>query len=698
MADQFVVLPRSLPDTNIGAPIRRLPADQITAYVDTSNVIDIVEKSDRFSDGTWLQLIATDRPGVRAVAQITDLQEFPSFGEAVTAIGDALQLFGETIDEFIGRTDPQRGNGEVIAFRYSTVRMTAPPPPIIPPAEPNMQVYDTVHFQSLDSPVIGVVSIHATDLESERRTIANAKYGNSVSEAGLLSAQQGLLDGETRLVVDLVGPDNQETIFKFGFNSAPVIIYAQPDDFSENPETICSDGGIQMGWSNSRVLLTQGREAIRCLISRLFGHIVIVYERQIEILPIALFENGIQCDLVICNMDVTIKLLEAANLLLHNDNDTAMVAVHTPETACATTNIGAGWFVIEGNIPADRVERACADAGQDSLRINSKAEAVAYLAESWRNFVHVRYENGHQAVIMHPRMRYASRAASLPLQRVQLRECKNLGGQYMGMALRGAAARVLEDCCYYATLKDFSSKKSEGPSSKAQSKPLYDTRPLFFDHHGQLRYSELKKQLEQNFEEVVGKDDAVWLRIDPDFAAALDSEEPQLIRYTNTIGARQLILEKHVTGTQIFEGYMERLLRALISAIYVCYGHRENPTERVRSGRLDLAHIIYRGALATIKRRERAYHALTVGYDWLTKNQSEFPPKFRLLWHTAFTHQRAAQAPVSKHKELVIAYSLNRSIQNFNEIESYLNSVYARCSATMGTPVTAAGQRRKRRS
>ena len=106
---------------------------------------------------------------------------------------------------------------------------------------------------------------------------------------------------------------------------------------------------------------------------------------------------------------------------------------------------------------------------------------------------------------------------------------------------------------------------------------------------------------------------------------------------------RQLILEKHAAGTQIFGDTWERLLRALIGAICVYYGHRENPAERViRGGRLDLAHY-----LSCAWRQLNVANAPYRIDGWLPvgsrRHRSNSHPGSD-YFGTAFTHRQAAQA------------------------------------------------------
>jgi hypothetical protein len=704
-------------------------------------MVDIDQRMLPMYDGQWIQLLAGDQPGTRAIAWVSDIRMHECAEDAIRERGDGVLMPGESVEDyFVDRGSPPR-TGPVVSYELKDVQVAPALRADVPRFEDGMRLYDVLYFQGLSGDM-GVVSVHAHDLDAARRMLtltraassaatAVAAYeakpnpaaaplarsgrpsqgprggeeGSAVSDVAAtnvaaleaaaqvsgadVSANQALsADAQTRVVLHRLVPGQKpERIGDYGFSSGPLLVYMGHLEFLDNPEVLRTDTGLEIPWRGQRVLLTQGREAIRCLLYRAFGHLVLVYERQIEVMPIALLKDGagVSCELTICNPEITIKLFEAANALLHDEGDVAMVAVYTPETTSTTTNHRIGWFVVEGNIPEDRVLSAYRETAQESVALEDRKAAAAHLRASWRNFVHARFEDGRQVVIMDTRMRTARRAAELPLKNAKLRESGDQGGIYMATLMLRTARRAVKTCSQHATLQ----QRRPGES---RADPLHDTLPLFFDQDGCLRYRALLDIFRRSFTERTRKDGGLpWLQIDGEFVSALDGVEPRLIKYESPggLGVQDLILSGKKTAENIHEAYMERFIRALITTIYVNYGTHGNVVS-ARMDRRQLAHLIYRAGLTLIELREKIYTFLATAYTWLEARQADFPAELRRVWDDAMSHcnpqtrvhargrgsgsvARAGQP--SLHKDLFIAYVMNRSNDKFGPLADYLSAL-----------------------
>jgi hypothetical protein len=693
MTDRYYPTPRVQKDPHAEDPCRRMSASRIMAIVEGTVTSDIVTEMPKDADGTWHQLIATGHTGTRAIAVVVDIQRHESLDDAIRELGSKILMDGETADDYRASPDAP-ASGPVVSFSYVSAQTAPPQAHAVPPAEPGMTRNDTRHLQGSRGNM-GVISVHSTDLHTMRRIIVDARSGADLSPDEIARAQAEIVDARTIVVLDRLVPEERpKRVGSYEFNSAPMAAYKDAAEFGEDPDTIRADNGVEFQWKGVPVLLTQGREAIRCLLYRAFGHLVLVYERQIEVLPITLLRNGgVSCGLTIGNPEITVKLFEAANALLEDEGDVAIIAVYTPETASTTTNIRVGWFYVEGTLPPARVSKAYEVAEQESLVLGSRAEAAAYMRENWRNFVHARFADGRQITIMDPRMRYASRASALPLQGIKLEDCQLRGGGYMASAMLGAVRAVVDSCAFHATIRD----------QKDRANPLHDTLPLFFDQEGSLRYLELRKFLSEKFSEVSRQGGAHALQIDPDFSRGLDAVEPMMVRYVFAGNPRDRILSRELTAREVHDSFMERFIRALITTIYISYGNHANMalvSAGSRIDRLHLAHMIYRSGFGIIESRERVFRFLDKGYDWLQKKPREsFSQDFLRVWDDAERHCRVRgsrgapgptgnphrQAPnnavkmspagaLDLHKELLITYVMNRSNSNFLGLASFLEA------------------------
>jgi hypothetical protein len=704
MTDRYYPTPRVPHDHHAGDPRRLMTASRIMAVVDESVAVDLATVIPDITDGTWIQLIASDHPGTRAIAVAVDIRHHNSRADAMRELGDELFKEGETAEEYMASPDAPPAEGPVMSFRYQSAETAPAQSRAVPPAEPGMTRNDVRHLQGIRGDM-GIISVHSTDLHVARRMLVDARSGAKIDPEDIQRAQADIVNARTIVILDrLIPGEAPMQVGSYEFNSAPVAAYMDAGEFREDPETIRTDNGIEFQWRGVPVLLTQGREAIRCLLYRAFGHLVLVYERQIEVLPITLLRNGgVSCGLTIGNPEITVKLFEAANALLEEEGDVAMVAVYTPETASMTTNARVGWFYVEGTLSPERVAKAYEVAEQESVVLGNRSEAASYMREGWRNFVHARFADGRQMTIMDPRMRCASRASALALQAIKLDECSFRGGGYMADAMLKAVRDVVDSCAFHATIRD----------QKDRANPLHDTLPLFFDQESALRYLELRRFLSEKFWEVSRQGGSQALQIDPDFSRGLDAVEPMMVRYVFAGNPRDRVLARELTGREVHESFMERFIRALITTVYVSYGSHSNIAlagAGGRSDRLNLAHMVFRSGFSVIETRERVYRFLDKGYDWLRKlPRNKLSPEFAGLWDDAERHckgrlpRNASGVAVSQaaaaglHKELLITYVMNRPNAKFLSLSEFLETRYhewaretaaARAAGPVGKPRT----------
>jgi len=473
-------------------------------------------------------------------------------------------------------------------------------------------------------------------------------------------------------VSDVVDPVRVE--WSAEFNSAPAIVYLSPEQIADIRGRITTEGGVTLPWDGEPVVLTKGREGIRVMIFRAFGYLIACHERQLSAIPIFVENSEFRTDSVICNAEITLKVIEASSLLLRANGDYAVVHVCTPETTAATTNGRVMWFVSEGNIPHDRVEAAYQVVGDPELAFKSKGDAITYLSQSWRNFVHVRYLDGTQAVIMNPRMREAYSIAKPPMGKAKLGDPRGAG--QMAEIIRLTARDAVFACLYNATLRDAGHGAGGAPENGKGA------RPVFFDPEGTLRYSQLRAVIEENFSEHPTLNGQMEFSITPDFMSTLDSMPARNVQYVNSSPLKDLILSGKVTGAQVYSSFMERFLRAAIGAIYIYYGQHGYTAMQLRRFRLQLSHVIYRATLKEMQRRDEAFALLSQGYQWLCakigpppKEQENADP-FVTVFRTAQYHAKMAKAD-GRAKDLLISYVMNRSAEKFMDLEPNIRELYS---------------------
>jgi ASC-1-like (ASCH) protein len=678
MAETFTPMERYEFDHYQGAPIRWIASNWIADVVAGKWTFDIVRQKAPITEGTVIQMYATDRTDMRALVIATNVIEYDTYEKARVALGENLGPWSTS-------SDNQVGAGRVKVYNLTTPKYAHAIPPIIPPPLPDMVLYDACHLRGSNGS-IGVVSVHSTDLKDLRRIVSAPRTNYEINEAARNNAQKGIIEASTTVMANIADArGNVLGTRSYTFSSAPVIVYTTAEKLQEDPEYLTSDSGIRIPWKKNGVLVpviaTAGREAIRVLIYRIFDNLVVVYERQIVILPFVVSsEKKIISELVICSIEITIKIMEAAANLLREDGEAALIGVYTSHTGCVTFNETSGWFVIQGNIPKDRVLDAYRTLKMTNLAFGNRAEVIEYMLRNWRNFVHFRLQDGSQIVVYNTKMRMANRVAILPLQLrpskdgemrgIELSKCSEHGANYLTRSMLEAASDAINECTRHATLQELRD------TATRSTNPLQGCKPLFFDHEGQLRFPKLMEIIHSNFHELTVENGTV-LQIDSDFMNAVDAVEPQLIKHNNAVGGvRSLVLDHGKTGSDIYEAFMERFVRAFITTMYVCYGHGcdVNNTK-------SLVHMIYRAGMSMIQRRGRIFTLLSEGYDWLETDVPRFSEAFLKVWTIAKEHVQSHDRARSRdhvrsqdhlHKNLLIGYIMNRPNEQFVELEQYL--------------------------
>jgi len=576
----------------------------------------LILKNDDLENESSILIIALDDPHLVLLASVTDIKH-----GIFTA---------EERSDCVGNVPT---NVVLTMFTVQNIRIMSRNRPI--PAPPvGHKNYDTIYFSG-SSGSLGVVAVSATDIQLLRNAIRNDPGGRNVAKTELVQAS-------TTITVDQKQAGRNRSIATITFNSLPSTVYATADVLEKDPETVKAENEICFPWRGNRFIFTKGREAVRFLICRFFGHLIVVYERKIITVPIEVNydDNGNQhliSKTIIFSAEITIKLLEAASCLLREEGNYALIGIYAPHTSCITSNTTTDFVVIQTNVKSPFVKKS-------ELSFDDRKDVYAYMRASWRNFVHVRAVDGSQFVIYHPRVQQARRIAALPLANIDITQRSDYGTNYIACKLSEAAHRVIDQCSKNAVFEE--SKKGQ---------PLFSSQPLFFDANGSLRYDELMNVLKNNFREVIADNGDIYLVIEDHLLSTLDHNAPVSVKYDCTAesGVQGLILNENCTGKAIFEGYMERFLRSIISAIYVCYG----------SSNSAIAHRIYRAALAFITKRSRAFTLLNEGFGWLMKRS--FPPESQLNLLIGITKTHTRQKPPRLHQQLLIGYVMNRSTEAF---------------------------------
>ena len=620
MTEKFRVRPRFGFKQFEGAYVREITKDRIQAITSGTVTADLVPADAQISDGNVVTFSDVDSHTVLYFTYVQNVRSFDSVAAAkkkVPALGDVEQIRGPVqvfdITEFL-------------------------PVPVakverIPYDEPQYDVLELVGSNATRY----FVSAHASDLQDERARV----------KAGDLSALSALPTATSTICVSEMTENGLKPCYKYTFNSAPLFVVMTPEQLAARPEELVTYEGLAVPWRGQNVSITPGIEAVHILLTLVGDLVVVMYERQLEVFPINLVRGGLTLPLVICSTSITTCIFEAAVKLLNNHGDTVRIAVFAPETGGITPNERAGWRLVEGTV--DYEPEMAADA------FESVSDAVAYLRSSWRNFLHVRYPDGAQLVVMSPRRFSARPLAAFPLSHVKLSECRNNGNRYLLTAMCRCAESIVEDAFKASVLGD------KG----------YLVR-LFYDQECKQSFGDLMKFFNTAFEERYAATSTPTIRISPDALRLMDNKphvtiqlQPGKFSDVKTAIERASPSEIQTIGTMIYELVMSRFLRYCISAIYVLYGSGE-------SSHHQYAYIVYRHVKTALAARARIYYLINNRFEAIEKEAGSFVgrPVMSRLWSIVQRSHGIAR------QQLFMAFVLNRGQMQFAEVLPELENIY----------------------
>ena len=524
----------------------------------------------------------------------------------------------------------------------------------------------------------------ASPLDEWRRTLSSWTQGfGRASLAQMQELQQKMAQARTRVTLDLFEwrdghvvhhPDRSRILFET--TSAPLIAYVDPMSFTQETESVLSTVGLEFPWKGENATITQGKEALRCWMLLFDGKIVIMYERQFLILDIDIDEETsasstgkteikkITSNTIIGDVQITAKIIEAAGALLVKDGDCVIVGIYTPETATVTYNSTCGWFVMDGNIPADRVQDAYAQYKQPSMTMTSSAQAITHLRQSWRNFIHVHYGDGTQLVIKDIRSSYGQRLQIAPFANLSLQTCSEAGLYYLKMQMEGIARTVVGMCTHHAALKDNVSTKTDPQ--------LKDTFPYWYDQEGTKTRAVLEREFHEMFVEEGYPRSRLVITQEYDMLLSDPRNAPINAFCQNPNSLTKIILDGKTSSSAIFDNFISRYLRALISAIYMYYAGR------VPAGHSQLAHMIWRYGAQHLSERLAHYSFLTAQFQWIktTLTARTDPHPLKGIMNAAIKANKADKSDIDNVQNLFVAYVMNRSYDDLNKLLTPLNDLY----------------------
>lgn len=634
--EEYITLPRiGRPDRASGPVIFR----NLEAYrniVENPSAEIHMPMMIKVSVGTSVFLVLEETDHISAVGTVGNVKEYSS-------VDEFLKIHPDYSTSTVGY------HGPVVSFNFSSV-VEIYEKYVTPPEIEGQVLFDTRHLFS-NHGRMATISVHATNLDAIRHELRS-------SDDHSIELKSHALNATTSIVIQQFLPDSHVTI-PLSFNSAPTIVYINDPHMIFNSTLIGVDGA-KFNLAKRPVIVTKGVEAIKCTILRAFRRGFVIYERQIEQIDMSMKDDTFVCESVICSGNITRQILAAMNTLLFNDGDCATIMVYAPETAVMTSNTGPGWFVSEGNIPHERILNGIQTNQIEDVSFNSRNDAITYLAAHWRNFLHVRLENGNQIVIMHSRAQYAKSIVQFPLSRVNLSECRQQGLMYLENKIAECAMNEINNCSRIAVLSDVHGQN--GPPK----------RSLFFDHDCELRLSSLMNILRSNFIEEVDDMGKVHFHIDIDFTSSLDSTPPYQVQYSYMKSAPQLLAEPN-GGRKIYEGYMERFVRNLISTIYVYYGSNASNSHL-------FAHMIFKNGIAFIEERKTIYNFISNHITFLEHDSANYSEPFKLVWNRIVRGSGGERIAEVQKKERLIAYIMNRPHKSFSEIREYLYGAAVRAA------------------
>lgn len=574
--------------------------------------------------------------------------------------------------------------------------------------ESEMNKYDEKDFENGD--IITRVEVRASPWDRYRTSLVVEQRKDMPSTAYIHALQEKIAMSLTR--IDMVSiRKNEEGVEHvlskrtlFQTTSAPAVAYVDPTLLTPETVNIQSINGLAYPWQGASVLMTYGTEALRVWLTLCNGYYIAMYERQMVVLDVRRAGDmpGIQAGgvrliarTIIGDARVTAKVVEAAGTLLRNDGDCAIVAIYSPETASITPNNRVGWFVVDGNVPEERVLEAYTQCKQVDKRIPGCQQAIRHLRESWRNFIHLQYEDGSQLVIRDVRASYGSRVHMNVFGNLRIINCGVTGLHYFRQKMEEIARNVVNECTRHAALTDHSSKKA--------NPGMQDTFPYWFDQKGEMSREALEHAMHTNF---TYDENTKSISITPAFDMQLSAGSPVNAYCKNQRSATEIVVGG-VTAHAMFDGFQARFLRALISSIYM-YGPYPPPP-----GHSQLSHLIWRYGMEHYNERNSFFDFMTNKWEWLGPQlaMQKSQRQNALLGAYAAAENAAANQSVpssarshrtthsSTHGDLVqmlfIVYVLNRPSQHFAELIMPLNQLYQAWATENTTTVRPKSERRR---
>jgi hypothetical protein len=638
MTEKFRIRSKIADPSLSGAFKRDITKERVEAIVDGNVTYDFVPA---YADIKQGDAIVYSKPGssiplYRAFVGRTKLCDSlfsPGVRSAVAEFGEKLT---GVRNSFGDADDP--GTPVIV---YEIINFGPAPMPGVPAVPHPDPQYDAIELLG-NAGTRYIASVHATDIVGARE---------SIKKKNDMDALRDLPAHHTTFCMSELTPEGYRCIYSFTFNSAPVVAVASPDELDARPNTITSANGIAMPWKDSQVVITKGAEAVRIMISFFAGHVFVVYERQLEIFRLETVKGKLALPLVICSIAITECILEAILELMQEPRDTVIVGIAAPETGATTPNEKAFWFLIESSRPYKSIE----DTTGEDMSLPTLADATAHMRASWRNFIHVRYADGTQVVIMARRLFEARIIAPLPLSHVVLSECYTNGNQYLLFSMRKCAEAIVQHSMRAAIFGD---------------NPF--TVPLFFDQECKMNYKELLAFFEATFSERRVNTSAPVLVMNPDNLRLIESKQHALVqmgggKFANVWQAVQSATSSELPtiGTQIYELIMARFIRIAISALYVVYNTCQSPHQHY-------AHVLHRQVKITMANRARIHYLINDCFERICAAEGSFPqsPAMVKVWN------RTKQSGGEAQKQMFMAMVLNRAEEQFWNVAGILDKIY----------------------
>ncbi len=589
-----------------------------------------------------------------------------------------------------------------------------------PTSLPGMDVFTSMAFDSLTCRY--VLSTHAARLSESRKYVKSVSARNMTGGQGALTLDEVLcLDSHRRnmaigrscVMLEKFDGINKtaEIVWKYEFGAAPTIAYVELDHFSRQTPEIVNESNMTFQWAGAKAILSHGREAMRFTLACFDGQSVAVYERNMEFLPLTRDGKGsFFCERIVASEAVTACLVEAATLLLRGEGDVVQVGIFTPETCAITPNSESGWFVCGGNIDPIHVMSLQGMCRMVDNVFPDADSAIAHLRSNWREFIHVQYEDGAQVAIKSRRAQYAAILPTLPLASMNIHEAIDVGAPFYERAQNACAGSIAEKCTAAAVLSDNLKDKN--------SLSTYNTCPWFFDTDGEYPYHKLMEIVRTNFHESVTPKGIPYLHIDHDFIQRCEASPPILARCVPVAKLEDLILggNGQVTGKYVYQSFMERYMRCLISAVYAVYGN--GGIAGPNMGSRQLSYVVFRKGIDLKEEYDRLFLFVSSHYDYVhhevsvmsendqsvrshdrtvrDKNLRTSASQVVLSFRAAYNKTCGLPEDMQQFmmRELFITYIINRPWNRFFDILEVIREIYNKHLAIVSLQSRSAGQNR----